>query len=119
MLKDFSCNNCGGNDFSSLSNGFLRCNYCNSTFTIDSPITKTYENKKLTGDLQKGLTYIVHSKLIISGDLNKIRISTDLSIAPNALHVNKLKIAGDLNECTVILLEGATYEITGDLNKLF
>ena len=74
MSGKISCPSCGANDFTKLHDGSLQCSYCDTVFNCSSENDSViYKDKKITGDMQKGLRYVVHSRLIVSGDMNNIR----------------------------------------------
>lgn len=118
MLNKISCPSCGASDFERLEKGKIMCKYCNSIFSADynsATNPKSFEDKKISGDMMRGLKFAVHKKLVVSGDMNHITISSNLT--DDIVHVSTLRVSGDMNKLTVTLLDGATFENNGDMNK--
>lgn len=116
QLEKLTCSSCGSNQLDETAPGRFQCPYCRASFLIDyDPGTGELKDALLKGDMQSTQVFAVHGKLTVKGDANKI---WTLESAAEAQHVGNLDVRGDANTVRVVLLDGATYDLKGDMNRV-
>ena len=115
-IERLTCSSCGSNQLDEIAPGRFQCPYCQATFFIDyDPGAGELKDTLLKGDVQSTQVFAVHGKLTVKGDANKIWI---LQNSAEAQHVGNLEVRGDANTIRVVLLDGATYDLKGDANRV-
>ena len=115
-IEKLTCSSCGSAKLDEISPGRFQCPYCQASYLIDfDPSTGELKNAQVKGDGQSTQVFAVHGKLTVIGDANKIRI---LETSSDAQHVCNLEVRGDANKIMVVMLDGATYDLIGDANKI-
>ena len=115
-IEKLTCRSCGSNQLDEIAPGRFQCPYCQASFLIDyDPGTGELKDVLLKGDAQSTQVFAVHGKLTVLGDANKIWI---LENSAEAQHVGNLEVRGDANTVRVVLLDGASYDLKGDANRV-
>ena len=116
QIEKLTCSSCGSNQLDETAPGRFHCPYCQASFLIDYD-SKSGELKDalLKGDVQSTQVFAVHGKLTVKGDANKIWL---LDGSAEAQHVGNLDVRGDANTIRVVLLDGASYDLNGDANRV-
>ncbi len=115
-IEKLTCSSCGSNQLDELAPGRFQCPYCQASFLIDYDSgTGELKDALLKGDVQSTQVFAVHGKLTVLGDANKIWI---LENSAEAQHVGNLEVRGDANTIRVVLLDGASYDLMGDANRV-
>ena len=115
-IDRLTCSSCCSNQLDEIAPGRFQCPYCQATFVIDyDPGTCELKDALLKGDVQSTQIFAVHGKLTVKGDANKIWI---LQNSAEAQHVGNLDIRGDANTVRVVLLDGASFDLKGDANRV-
>ena len=123
-IKKLSCSNCGSvalvkvsEPLSEISNNtyIYECESCKTRYIIETNKAGALKDIKVSGYMQNLGTYAVHNLLKISGNLNTV---VSLRSSRKVTHVNTLEICGNLNSCSVILLDNAEIQNTGKMNTI-
>lgn len=115
MLSKLTCSSCNAN-YLVRRNGYWECEYCGATYVIDTNRFGSPTDAKMSGNMQKAVeTYAIHGKLVVRGNMNRIRV---LRASRDAVHVRNLVISGNMNDVSVVLLDGATSAVNGNMNEL-
>lgn len=116
QIQKLTCSSCGSAQLDEVMPGKFRCPYCQTSYFIDfDPSTGELKDAQVKGDAQSTQVFAVHGKLTVTGDANTIRI---LESSDEAQHIRDLKVSGDANRIRVVLLDGATYDLIGDANRV-
>lgn len=116
QIEKLTCSSCGSSQLDEVGPGRFQCPYCQVNYLIDfDPATKELKDAQVKGDSQTTQVFAVHGKMTVTGDANKVWI---MESAPEAQHVGNLQLTGDANVIKVVLLDGATYDLIGDANKV-
>lgn len=116
QIEKLTCSSCGSNQLDEVSPGKFQCPYCQASFLIDyDSSTGELNDALLEGDAQSTQVFAVHGKLTVEGDANKI---WQLESSAEAQHVGNLNVRGDANTIRIVLLDGASYDLKGDANKV-
>ena len=116
QIEKLTCSSCGSAQLDEIAPGRFQCPYCQATYRIDfDPSTGELADTRLEGDAQSTPVFAVHGKLTVTGDANRIRI---LESSDAAQHIRNLEVSGDANKIRVVLLDGATYDLVGDANRV-
>lgn len=116
QIEKLTCSSCGSNQLDETAPGRFQCPYCQASFLIDyDSATGELKDSLLEGDAQSTQVFAAHGKLTVEGDANKILL---LDSSAEAQHVGALNVRGDANTIRVVLLDGASYDLKGDANKI-
>ena len=116
QIEKLTCSSCGANQLEQFGPGRFQCPYCQASYLIDfDPSTGELQDAQVKGDNQSAQVFAVHGKITVRGDANKIVIKKS---AAEARHVGNLEVIGDANKISAVLLDGATYDLIGDANKV-
>ena len=123
-IQKLSCSNCGSGSLVKVSDPLseiskdtyiYECSYCKTRYVIETDEKGSLKDLKISGHMQNMGTYAVHKLLKLSGNMNTVVF---LRSSRRVTHVNTLKISGNMNSCSVILLDGAEIKNTGNMNTL-
>lgn len=115
-IEKLTCSNCGSTHLDQIAPGEYQCPYCDATYLIDyDSNTGQLGDAKVMGDHQRTQVYAVHGKLTVTGEHNRIRLMTN---AKEAQHIGDLEVCGNHNRVPVVLLDGATYDLNGERNRV-
>ena len=116
QIEKLTCSSCGASQLEQVGPSRFQCPYCQTSYLIDfDPSTGELQDAQVKGDMQSAQVFAVHGKITVRGDANKIVLKKN---AAEARHVGNLEIVGDANTITAVLLDGATYDLIGDANKI-
>lgn len=116
LIEKLTCSSCGSSNLDEIGSGKFQCPYCQTVYLIGfDPSTGELEDAQIKGDAQSTQVFAVHGKLTVKGDANRILLKEN---STEARHVGNLEVVGDANTITVVLLDGATYDLVGDSNKV-
>lgn len=118
IIKQLTCSACGANHLQETEPGRFRCEYCDAAYTIDyDGETGELEDASVRGNMLRFPLFAVHGRLLVSGNMNKIKLMSRHN-NPNIRHVGNLSISGNMNKGKVVMLDGATYEMSGNMNEI-
>ena len=116
QIERLTCSSCGSDQLDETSPGRFQCPDCQASFLIDyDSSTGNLKDALLEGDNQSSQVFAVHGKLTVKGDANKIWL---LESSAEAQHVGNLDVRGDANTIRIVLLDGASYDLKGDANRV-
>ena len=116
QIDKLTCSNCGSGQLGAIGSSRFQCPDCQASYSIDfDPSTSALADALVKGDSQSTQVFAVHGKMTITGDANKVLLKDK---SAEAQHVGNLEVIGDSNVITVVLLDGATYDLIGDSNKV-
>ena len=116
QIEKLTCSSCGSSQLDEIGPGKFQCPYCQASYLIDfDPNTGELGDALIKGDAQFTQVFAVHGKMTIKGDANKVVIKES---SAEARHVGNLDVIGDANTVTVVLLDGASYDLIGDANRV-
>lgn len=117
-MQKLSCSNCGSGSLVKISDetSVFECEYCKTQYIIKTDEEGALKDVKISGNMQHSGTFAVHQQLKISGNMNTVVILRRGS--RTATHVSTLKISGNMNSCSVVLLDGATIQNSGNMNTV-
>ena len=116
QIEKLTCSNCGSSLLDEIAPGRFKCPHCQTSHYIDfDPSTGELKDSQMKGDSQSTQVLAVHGKMTVVGDANRIWL---MESSAEAQHVGNLDVNGDSNEIRVVLLDGATYDLVGDANKV-
>ena len=116
QIEKLTCSSCGSSQLEETGPGRFQCPYCQASYFIDfDPSTGVLQDARVKGDAQSTQVFAVHGKMTVKGDANRIVLKDS---APDAQHVGNLEVIGDANKITAVLLDGASYDLVGDANRI-
>lgn len=114
MLTKLTCSSCGANYLTRKGDVYV-CDYCGATYIVETDRNGVLPDAKVSGNRQEALdVFAVHGHLRVSGNMNKVRV---LRHSREARHVMNLTVSGNMNRVSVVLLDGAGCEVSGNMNE--
>lgn len=116
IIRQLTCSSCGANHLRATSPRHYSCEYCDATYVIDyDEATGELQDARVSGNMQELPTFAVHGMLYVSGNMNEIKL---VSRHKRARHVGDLHVSGNMNEGKVVLLDGADFCVSGNMNAI-
>ena len=115
MLTKLTCSSCGANHLTCRGDAY-ECDYCGATYLIETDRKGKPSDAKVSGTMQDVFeVFAVHGRMKVSGNMNDVEV---LKRSREARHVRDLVVTGNMNHVSVVLLDGATCEVSGNMNEV-